>query len=122
MAKLKKKDSIPKRFEAGFLTKLDQRTELYKTLKANYEQIVDDLGGKQLSLVKATLVERFVWLTALVQSLEQRLMDEGTDAMELGKQIISATGILNRLANTIGLDRVPAQAPWILEQGVDDVA
>ena len=51
---------LPKKFTPGFLATLDQRTELYKVLRCNYDTIVMDLGGKELSYVKQCLVERFV--------------------------------------------------------------
>ena len=61
----------PLEVQGRFLAELDGRTDLAKVLRANYEVIVSDIGGKdEVSHVKSALVERFVWLEAILQTLE----------------------------------------------------
>src|SRR4051812_3175277 len=81
--------TLPDRYVPGFLAKLDGRTEIAQRLRANYVAIAEDLGGEpQLSHVKASLVERFVFLEAVLNKIENDLATDplGT-ANQLGRWI-----------------------------------
>ena len=41
-----KPQAVPKTFHAGFLVQLDGRTEIAKALRANFDEIVRDMGGE----------------------------------------------------------------------------
>src|SRR4051794_27760251 len=74
---------LPVRFRAGFLAELDGRTDLAKALRANYEAIVEDVGGRDdVGHVKAALVERFVWLEAILQTIEHEMAQGKIDKGE----------------------------------------
>src|SRR5262249_24872825 len=52
-----KPQEVPAKFRTGFLAELDGRTDLAKALRANYDAIVADVGGKDdVGHVKAALV------------------------------------------------------------------
>ena len=74
-----KPTKLPAKFKAGFLSTLDKRTDLAKALKSNRDAIVADIGGPdEVGHIKLALVERFVWLEAMLQSLEQAMASGGT--------------------------------------------
>ena len=63
--------ALPAKYEPGFLAKLDQRTELARLLRERFQGIAHDLGGPDdLSGIKASLLERFVFLEATLSRLE----------------------------------------------------
>src|SRR4051812_28868414 len=69
-----KPQGLPAKFRPGFLSELDGRTDLAKSLRANRDMVVADVGGPdELSHVKGALVERFVWLEAILQTLEHEM-------------------------------------------------
>lgn len=70
-----KPQTLPTRFEPGFIQKLDQRTETARSLRANYEAVCNDLGGEQeLSYLQRSLVERALWMEALMADVEYKMM------------------------------------------------
>jgi len=101
-----KKKAIPEKFKAGFLSTLDGRTELARALRDNYQNIVNDIGGKEdIGHVKSALIERFVWLEATLQTIEQ---DMATGAVERGESVgrwIQAVNSLTGLAKVLGIER-----------------
>jgi len=103
---------VPIRYERGFLNRLDGRTEVAKALHANFETIASDLGGKaELSHVKSSLVERFVFLEATLNGIES-VMAVKPDSDSMG-QWIQAVNALTGLAKTLGIDRKYSNAPWL---------
>ena len=57
----RKQNKLPARYEKGFLSRLDGRTEIARELRAAFDEIVADQGGIEgLSHVRRSLVERFV--------------------------------------------------------------
>jgi hypothetical protein len=105
---------IPPRYEAGFLSRLDRRTEVAKSLQANYDAIADDLGGKQeLSHVKSSLVERFVFLEATLNRIENDMARKPNDLGDNVGKWIQAVNALTGLAKVLGIDRKFSNAPWI---------
>jgi hypothetical protein len=96
----------PKRFEAGFLLKLDARTEVCKQLREAYNEITADLGGADsLSHVMLALVERFVFLEFTLQQLESRIASNPKGADEFISKWIQACNSVTGLAKTLGLER-----------------
>lgn len=105
--------ALPAVFTKGFLADLDGRTDLAKALRANADQIVTDVGGREeVSRVKGALIERFVWLEAILQTLEHEMAQgkiEKSDA--LGKWI-QAVNSLSGLAKVLGVERKSRSMPW----------
>ena len=111
-----KPSEIPDRYEPGFLKKLDARTEIARQLKASYEQVVSDLGGQsEISHVKNSLVERFIFLEAVLGGIENQLalartgdVDEEA-ARKLEAELIGrwvqAVNSLQGLAKVLGVER-----------------
>ena len=58
---------------SGRLDKFDKRTKIYMILKTNYDAIVED-GGNDLSRVKLSLIERFVFVQQYLRALERRII------------------------------------------------
>ncbi len=102
-----KPQSIPGKFKPGFLAEMDGRKEIVKTLRANYETIVNDLGGADdVSHVKGALVERFVWLEAILQTLEHSMANGDTTFQETLGKWTQAVNSLNGLARILGIERL----------------
>jgi len=109
-----KPQTLPRRFKAGFLAELDGRTELAKTLRANYEAIVADIGGPvEVGHVKATLIERFCWLEAILQTLEHEMASGKIDKSEALGKWIQAVNSLSGLAKVLGVERNLNSRPWL---------
>lgn len=98
-----KPTTLPAKFKVGFLSTLDRRTDLAKSLRSNRNAIVEDAGGPdEIGHVKNALVERFVWLEAILQSIEQEMAGGQID--KLGTWI-QAVNSLSGLAKTLGIER-----------------
>ena len=67
-----KPQTLPAKFTPGFTAELDNRTLLSRALRQRFEAIAADLGG-DLSNLKASLLERCVWLEALMCRIEGEL-------------------------------------------------
>ena len=101
---------LPEKFKAGFLASLDKRTDLAKALRANYEEIVKDIGGEHdVGHVKAASVERFCYLEVVLQSLDQ-MVSGATSRTEAIGRWIQAVNSLSGLAKV--LPDVPACSFW----------
>lgn len=106
--------TLPVKFRPGFMSELDRRTELARTLRANYNEIVDDIGGpSEVGHVKAALIERFCWLEAVVQTLEQEMATGQVEKTEAIGKWIQAVNSLNGLAKVLGVDRKASARPWL---------
>jgi hypothetical protein len=103
-------NQIPRRYRPGFLRELDKRTDIYLRLAANYERLINDLGGdySAISHAKLALVERFIWLEELIRILEMRSLHKPDDAAELSSRIIQASNSLQGIARQIGLEKAVA--------------
>jgi hypothetical protein len=112
MPKKPKQKTLPDKYERGFLAKLDGRSEIAQRLRDNYEAISDDLGGvAELSHVKAALVERFVFLEAVLSKIEADMANHPTETQELLGRWIQAVNSLTGLSKVLGLDR-RSKNPW----------
>ncbi len=96
----------PAKFKAGFLAALDRRTEVFAILHGNYEEIMADMGGPDnLSHVHKALAERFTFLEFVLQNLEYKIAQRGSDSAELIGRWIQGVNSLSGLAKSIGLER-----------------
>lgn len=107
--------ALPPKFKTGFLTSLDGRTDLAKALRQNFDEVVNDVGGPgELSHVKKSLIERFVWLEAVLQSLEADIVAADPTARgEIISRWIQGLNGLAGLAKTVGIDRRTVVRPWL---------
>jgi hypothetical protein len=97
--------SLPERYEPGFLASLDRRTDLYKTLSTNYEEVVANLGGKNdLTHIMLSLIERFVFMEAVLQHLENLIVTNPKKTI-LVNRWIQGVNSLQGLACRIGLEK-----------------
>ncbi len=109
-----KPQTVPPKFRAGFLAELDKRTDLAKALRANYEAIVADVGGiEDVGHVKGALIERFVWLEAILQSIEHEMVSGTTTKTEAIGRWIQAVNSLSGLAKVLGVERKSSVRPWV---------
>ena len=104
----KHKPGIPTKFEPGFVARLDGRTEIYKALRERFDDLADDLGGvADLSGIKRSLLERFVWLEVTLTTIEAG-MATADDVKSMGDILprwIQATNSLLGIGKVLGLER-----------------
>ncbi len=112
-----KPQELPAKFQAGFIASLDGRTELARALRERFDSIATDLGGlDDLSQIKASMLERFVWLEASLSNVEVSLADPTVDAKtkaELMSRWIVGVNTLSNLARMLGTERKMRSAPWL---------
>jgi hypothetical protein len=123
----KHKPGVPAKFEPGWLAKMDGRTELAKQLRQSYDAVVDDLGGPtEIGHVKHSLVERFVFLEAVLLGIEGQLAAArtATDEKEARKteaeligRWVQAVNSLQGLAKVLGVERKQQAQPWLAVTG-----
>lgn len=105
---------IPAKFRAGFLSDLDGRTELAKALRANYDEIVSDIGGvEEVGHIKGALVERFVWLEGMLQSIEHDMANGTLPRADAISKWVQAVNSLTGLAKVLGVELHSTSRPWI---------
>ena len=96
----------PAKFKAGFLSELDGRTDLARALRANYQEIVDDVGGSaEVGHVKGALIERFCWLEAILQDIEQGMACGELSKTDAIGRWIQAVNSMSGLAKVLGIER-----------------
>lgn len=102
-----KTQTLPAKYEKGFLDKIDGRIELARSLKASYAELTDDLGGADgLSHVKRVLAEKFCWLSAILRGIELQIADgDKRESAELLGRWVQGLNSLTGLARTLGLER-----------------
>jgi hypothetical protein len=103
----KKTTTLPTKYERGFLSKLDGRTEIARELRGAFDELTDDLGGADsLSHVRRVLAEKFCWLSAILRGVELQIADgDKKESAELLAKWIQGLNSLTGLARTLGLDR-----------------
>jgi hypothetical protein len=106
--------ALPAQFQAGFLSQLDGRTDLSKALRANYESVMADIGGPdEVGHIKGSLVERFCFLEAVLQTLEHDLTTGAIGKAEALAKWIQAVNTFVGLARTLGVERKLNARPWL---------
>lgn len=105
--------TLPEKFKVGFLATLDGRTDLAKALRANHDAIVADIGGAvEIGHVKSALIERFVWLEAILQTIESEMAQGQIGKAEALGRWIQAVNSLAGLAKVLGVERKARSMPW----------
>jgi hypothetical protein len=108
-----KTQKLPKRYQPGFLRRMDRRTSFSKRLRAVFNRVVEDLGGEdQLSTIQLTLVERFAWLKAHLQLLEDEMAKAPDDIdPKTVAQWVQSNNCLLGLGKSLGLNRKKSKQP-----------
>lgn len=98
-----KSQHVPERFEAGWLTVLDGRTEIAKHMRERWQAFTDDLGGAdRMSYAERSLAERALWLEYWLASQERELA-AGND-FDVGRWT-QAANALHGILSKLGLER-----------------
>lgn len=114
MGRKPKQRTIPRRYEPGFITQLDQRTDLGRTLRLRFDTITEEAGGLQnLSRVKIALVERFVFMDALLSTWETEIATKPGNSQELVNRWIQGVNTLQGLARSIGVEKPQDGGPTL---------
>ncbi len=104
----KKVQTLPTRYKKDFLKNIDGRMELAKDLRKKHRAIMSDLGGEEnLSAIAITFVEKFVWLDAILKSLELKIVasEDNNDLADLLGKWVQALNCLVGLGKSLGLQR-----------------
>jgi hypothetical protein len=99
---------MPATYHPGFLKALDQRTVFARGLRQRYDSLAEDLGGAaNLSGIKASLLERFVYLEVMLARLEAEigLTKDANTAEKTTSRWIQGLNALSGLASKLGLDK-----------------
>jgi hypothetical protein len=108
--------TLPAEYARGFIYALDRRTELARAVKEQFLAIAEDLGGlNSLSTIKRSLVEKFVWLSQVMNRLEGD-MAQTTDPKASGELVARWTQAVNSLqglARALGTERRASSMPWL---------
>lgn len=114
----RKRTDLPGKFEPGFIAETNNSTLLYKQLRRAFDEIVEDLGGESdLSHLKATLIERTVFLEAMLTKIEHDLATDPEAADRLLSRWTQAFNALVGAAKTLGIERRIREAPWSSPSG-----
>ena len=96
----------PKKYETGFLQKLDGRTEAFAILNTSYKEIASDLGGVQnLSHIQECMIERFCFLEFFLKTLEAKIASSPKKSAKIISRWVQAQNCLIGLAKCVGLER-----------------
>ena len=95
--------TVPDRFTAGYIDRLDGRTAVAVDMRARWQQMTADLGGEdRLSYAQRSLVERALWIEFWIAQ-QERILADGGEA-DIGR-MTQATNSLLGLYRTLGLER-----------------
>ena len=101
-----KRKRIAKKYEPGFLVRLDMRLQTAQILNSAFQEVVDDMGGiENLSHTQLALAERFVFLEYVLRRLEERIALSPKKSAKLISRWIQGLSSLTGLARAIGLER-----------------
>jgi len=92
----------PAKYQEGFLTKMDFRTEKFHNLDRSFQQVVSDLGG-DLSRLELSLCERFVYIEMLIRGLE--IEGANGDENAFLDRYIKLSNSLNSICAKLGISR-----------------
>lgn len=99
----------PERHAPGWLDDLDGRYAVAKELRARFEEVCADLGGRdRLSYMERSLVERALWLEYWL-ARQERALAEG-EAFDVARWIQAANSLQGIYAR-LGLRRRAREAP-----------
>lgn len=95
--------SIPEQYSPDFMSRLDKRTVLGRSVLERYGAVMSDLGGEEaLSTIKRSLVRRFTWYEVMIEGMECRAAS-GED-IDIGSWTQLTNSWLG-IARLLGLER-----------------
>jgi hypothetical protein len=102
------KTTLPVRYGQDFVTLLDGRCRLSRTVRARLQALVSDLGGEGgLSHQQKSMCKRAIWIELLVEDQESRVAaGEGVDGA-LHTQLVTS---LLAIFKALGLKRQAREA------------
>jgi hypothetical protein len=99
-----KEQQLPAAFSRGFLASLDGRTEICKALNSRRLKVIQDLGGDEnIGRIKMTLIEKYIFAKAHLQSLEYEIV-EGAEAAKFDEWTKRLNSVL-QIAKMLGIER-----------------
>ncbi len=111
----RKKNTVPEKFDRGFLETLDGRTGIAQAMRERYQAMTNDLGGAdRLSYAQRSLVERALWLEYWLAQQERLLATGQNEAFDVGKWTQAANS-LQGIYSKLGLQRVARDVPTLAE-------
>ncbi|MCC5795262.1 MAG: hypothetical protein JJT85_11085 [Chromatiales bacterium] len=101
------------RFQSGWLDRLDSRYAVVQELRQRFEVIAADLGGLDgLSYYQRSLIERSLWLEAVMARAEEQFAKGG----EFDSTVwIQAVNSYQGIASKLGLKRAAKPVPSLSE-------
>jgi hypothetical protein len=97
--------SMPEKFQNGWLSELDSRTSIAREMQERYQALTDDLGGvTALSYQQRSLVERSLWLEYWLVTQEKELAQQ--DGCFDVARWVQAANSLQGIYSKLGLSRV----------------
>ncbi len=111
--RVNRRADIPATYEVGWLDQLDGRYNLAKQLRARFDEICADLGGRDgLSYMQRSLIERALWLEYWLASQERILAADGD--FDVGRWVQAANS-LQGIYTRLGIERREKPAPSLQE-------
>lgn len=105
-----KKQLLPEKYRHKFLRQMDGRLSLVKALKALRRDIINDCGGhEELSKMRLILINRLVYGTAILETIEAEFSEQGTISKEQISKWVQMCNTVQGLLSKLGLDRAVKQ-------------
>lgn len=111
--------SLPTKYAADWLDRLDYRTAIARAVRQRFEALTNDLGGvDSLSYQERSLCSRIVWVEALLETREA--------AIAAGEEInegayVQGVNALVGLLRAVGFERrtkpLPSLQDYLRQQG-----
>lgn len=107
--------TMPARFVAGFIGRLDGRTDIARRLKTTLAGIVEDAGGpSRMTTARLVLAERLAYLVEFLRRMEQEIGEDPVGKPELVGRWTQGCNAMQGLVRMLGLDRQAAgEDDWI---------
>ncbi len=101
----KLRDTLPKRYSRGFLTRIHNGTTLGRRLNSTFGSLVLDCGGADaMTTGKLMLVERLTFLQEFLSELEQNIAADPVGKPELLGRWTQGINSMMGLVRTLKLD------------------
>lgn len=116
----RKRIKLPKAARAGWMSRQDNRERDARERNAHYVSIATDLGGiENLSMLKRSLLERFIHAQAIVAQIEGDMRE--CRSVDIAHYVMVTDRVI-RLAQALGLDRVAKRVPRALDYAAANAA
>lgn len=97
---------LPSDYTPGVIRRLDRRTQLGQRIYDHFSAIIADLGGfRVVSHTKIALVERFVFMIAVMEQHEDAMLRDRKVSEEQGAKFTQMANAIVGLSRLIGLEK-----------------